>query len=249
VYLLPSLMTLGNMFCGYACVIYAMRGEYGIAAPFIGVAMVLDTLDGRIARMTGTTSEFGLQFDSLADVISFGIAPAILTFSWGLTSLGNWGWAAGFVYVTAAAMRLARFNIQAGSVDKRYFAGMPSPAAATVPASTIFAYPSGFQEPIGALPVLALVLVPAFLMVSTIKFRSFKTFDLQTRRSYTVLILVALLIAFVSAHPALALVTLSYGYMLSAFIELVTLRVRHRSEPLPAQPPAAPNVIEHKPRL
>jgi CDP-diacylglycerol--serine O-phosphatidyltransferase len=145
VYLLPSLMTLGNLFCGYACVIYAMRGEYAIAAPFIGVAMVLDTLDGRIARLTGTTSEFGLQFDSLADIISFGIAPAILTFSWGLTSLGNWGWAAGFVYVTAAAMRLARFNIQAGSVDKRYFVGMPSPAAATVPASTIFAYPSGFQ--------------------------------------------------------------------------------------------------------
>ena len=191
VYLLPSLMTLGNLFCGYACVIYAMRGEYAIAAPFVGIAMVLDTLDGRIARLTGTTSEFGLQFDSLADIISFGIAPAILTFSWGLTSLGNWGWAAGFVYVTAAAMRLARFNIQAGSVDKRYFVGMPSPAAATVPASTIFAYPSGFQEPIGAIPVLALVLVPAFLMVSTIKFRSFKTFDLQARRSYTVLLVIA----------------------------------------------------------
>ena len=191
VYLLPSLMTLGNLFCGYACVIYSMRGEYAIAAPFVGIAMVLDTLDGRIARLTGTTSEFGLQFDSLADIISFGIAPAILTFSWGLTSLGNWGWAAGFVYVTAAAMRLARFNIQAGSVDKRYFVGMPSPAAATVPASTIFAYPSGFQEPIGAIPVLALVLVPAFLMVSTIKFRSFKTFDLQARRSYTVLLVIA----------------------------------------------------------
>ena len=233
VYLLPSLMTLGNMFCGYACVIYAMRGEYGIAAPFIGVAMVLDTLDGRIARMTGTTSEFGLQFDSLADVISFGIAPAILTFSWGLTSLGNWGWAAGFVYVTAAAMRLARFNIQAGSVDKRYFVGMPSPAAATVPASTIFAYPSGFQEPIGAIPVLALVLVPAFLMVSTIKFRSFKTFDLHARRSYTVLLALAVVIALVSAHPALALVTLSYGYLLSAFIELIALKIRHRHEPHP----------------
>jgi CDP-diacylglycerol--serine O-phosphatidyltransferase len=247
IYLLPSLMTLGNMFCGYACVIYAMRGEYAIAAPFVGVAMVLDTLDGRIARMTGTTSEFGLQFDSLADVISFGIAPAILTFSWGLTSLGNWGWAAGFVYMTAAAMRLARFNIQAGSVDKRYFVGMPSPAAATVPASTIFAYPYGFQEPMGAIPVLALVLVPAFLMVSTIKFRSFKTFDLQARRSYTVLLVVAVLIAFVSAHPALALVTLSYGYMLSAFTELVAQKVRHRHEPHPAAAP--PNVFEHKPRL
>ena len=257
-YLLPSLMTLGNLFCGYACIVYAMRGEYETAAPFIGIAMVLDTLDGRIARMTGSSSEFGLQFDSLADVISFGIAPAILTFSWGLTSLGRWGWAAGFVYVTAAAMRLARFNIQSGSVDKKYFVGMPSPAAATVPAATIFAYPSGFQRPLGAIPVLALVLVPAFLMVSTIKFRSFKTFDLQTRRSYTVLIAVALLIALISAHPALALVTLSYGYLLSAFIEMIVWRVRHRGEhessPAAGPPATLPqelpdNVVEHRPRF
>jgi len=257
VYLLPSLMTLGNMYCGYACIVYAMRGEYETAAPFIGVAMVLDMLDGRIARMTGTTSEFGLQFDSLADVISFGIAPAILTFSWGLTSLGRWGWAAGFVYLTAAAMRLARFNIQKGSVDKKYFVGMPSPAAATVPASTIFAYPAGFQHPVGAIPVLALVLVPAFLMVSTIKFRSFKTFDLQTRRSYTVLIAIALLIALIFAHPALALVTLSYGYMLSAFIEMAVSRMRRgqrQTAPGGAAPQLPPSqqelpssVIEHRP--
>jgi CDP-diacylglycerol--serine O-phosphatidyltransferase len=246
VYLLPSLMTLGNMFCGYACIVYAMRGEYETAAPFIGIAMVLDTLDGRIARMTGTTSEFGLQFDSLADVISFGIAPAILTFSWGLTSLGRWGWAAGFVYVTAAAMRLARFNIQSGHADKKYFVGMPSPAAATVPASTIFAYPSGFQHPLGSIPVLALVLVPAFLMVSTIKFRSFKTFDLQARRSYTVLIAVSLLIAFVFAHPALALVTLSYSYLLSAFVEMLVGRFRHRGGDY--KPELPDNVIEHRPR-
>ena len=257
VYLLPSLMTLGNMYCGYACIVYAMRGEYETAAPFIGVAMVLDMLDGRIARMTGTTSEFGLQFDSLADVISFGIAPAILTFSWGLTSLGRWGWAAGFVYLTATAMRLARFNIQKGSVDKKYFVGMPSPAAATVPASTIFAYPAGFQHPVGAIPVLALVLVPAFLMVSTIKFRSFKTFDLQARRSYTVLIAIALLIALIFAHPALALVTLSYGYMLSAFIEMGASRLRRgqrQTAPaivapqLPTSQQELPaNVVEHRP--
>jgi CDP-diacylglycerol---serine O-phosphatidyltransferase len=249
VYLLPSLMTLGNLFCGYACVIYAMRGEYAIAAPFVGIAMVLDTLDGRIARLTGTTSEFGVQFDSMADIISFGIAPAILTFSWGLTALGNWGWAAGFVYVTAAAMRLARFNIQAGSVDKRYFVGMPSPAAATVPASTIFAYPSGFQEPIGAIPVLALVLIPAFLMVSTIKFRSFKTFDLQARRSYTVLLVIASLIAFVSAHPALALVTLSYGYLLSAFIEMLMARWQHgKAETVHPAPPNVYSITKNEER-
>jgi len=115
VYLLPSLLTMGNMFCGYACVVYAMRGEYATAAPFIGFAVVLDMLDGRIARMTNTASEFGVEFDSMADIISFGIAPAILSFSWGLQALGRLGWAAGFMFVAAAAMRLARFNIQSGS--------------------------------------------------------------------------------------------------------------------------------------
>src|SRR5438128_3669802 len=136
VYLLPSLLTMGNMFCGYACVVYAMRGEYETAAPFIGFAYVLDMLDGRIARLTGGESAFGLQFDSLADVISFGIAPAILSFAWGLSPLGRLGWAASFMFVACAAMRLARFNIQSAGGDKRYFVGMPSPAAAAVPAAT-----------------------------------------------------------------------------------------------------------------
>src|SRR5438132_9663640 len=147
VYLLPSLLTMGNMFCGYACVVYAMRGEYETAAPFIGFAVVLDMLDGRIARLTGTTSEFGVQFDSLADVISFGVAPAMLSFAWGLQPLGRLGWAAGFLVVAAAAMRLARFNIQsAAGGDKRYFVGMPSPAAAAIPASTVWAYPYAITD-------------------------------------------------------------------------------------------------------
>src|SRR5471030_641544 len=112
VYLLPSLLTMGNMFCGYACVVYAMRGEFETAAPFIGFAFIVDGLDGRIARLTGTASEFGVEFDSMADIISFGIAPAILSFAWGLSALGRLGWAAGFMFLSAAAMRLARFNIQ-----------------------------------------------------------------------------------------------------------------------------------------
>src|SRR5215210_5559108 len=145
VYLLPSMFTLGNMFCGYACIVYSMRGEFVTAAPFIGVAIVLDMLDGRIARLTGTTSQFGVEFDSLADIISFGMAPALMAFMWGLQPLGRLGWAAGFIFVAAAAVRLARFNIQAGSQDKRYFVGMPSPAAASVPAATVFLYPAGFR--------------------------------------------------------------------------------------------------------
>src|SRR3954471_15887015 len=202
VYLLPSLLTMGNMFCGYACVVYAMRGEYETAAPFIGFAVILDMLDGRIARMTNTTSEFGVEFDSMADIISFGMAPAILSFQWGLSALGRLGWAAGFLFVAAAAMRLARFNIQgAGGGDKRYFAGMPSPAAAAIPAATVWAYPYAITDYRAALPALAMVVVPALLMVSTIRFRSFKTIDLQSRRPYTVLFLVAVALGVFASHP------------------------------------------------
>src|SRR4029079_8822263 len=159
VYLLPSLFTLGNMFCGYICIVYAMRGDYESAAPFIGFAFVLDMLDGRIARMTGAASAFGVEFDSLADVISFGMAPAILVYAWGLAPLGRIGLAAGFLFVSAAAMRLARFNIQSGTgLDKRYFVGMPSPAAAGVLASTVYAYPWGIYDYRAALPALLMVL-------------------------------------------------------------------------------------------
>ena len=238
VYLLPVLLTLGNLFCGYACIMYTMRGEYATAAPFIGIAFILDGLDGRIARLTGTEGPFGVQFDSLADMISFGLAPAILAYSWGLTPFGRWGWAAGFIYVTAAAMRLARFNIQAGSVDKRYFVGMPSPAAAGVVAATIFAYPAGLRDTSGAAPVMALLLVPAFLMVSTIRFRSFKTIDLQARRSYTVILVMALVIAAIWGHPAGVLLVLAYTYLASAFVELAVNRLRHRSPDVRTTAPA-----------
>jgi CDP-diacylglycerol--serine O-phosphatidyltransferase len=228
VYLLPSMFTMGNLFCGYACIVYAMRGEYAIAAPFIGFAMVLDMLDGRIARMTGATSDFGIELDSLADCVSFGMAPAILSFSWGLQPLGRLGWAVGFLFVAAAALRLARFNVQVGSVDKRYFVGMPSPAAAAVPAATVFAYPYGFTTNTEALPVMAMVIVPALLMVSTIRFRSFKTFDLGARRSYTVLLLVAVGLVVIAAQPEYLLFVLAYGYLASAFVELAWTRLRRR---------------------
>ena len=227
-YLLPSLFTMGNMFCGYCCIVYAIRGEFATAAPFIGFAMVLDMLDGRVARMTNATSDFGLEFDSLADVVSFGMAPALLSFMWGLQPLGRIGWAASFLFVAAAAVRLARFNIQSGSQDKRYFVGLPSPAAAAVPAATVFAYPVGFQYPVHAVAVLAMVVVPAMLMVSTIRFRSFKTIDLQSRRSYPVLILLALGLAVLAAQPEILLVVLAYGYLASGFVGFALSRVRRR---------------------
>ena len=247
VYLLPSLFTLGNMFCGYACIVYAMRGEYETAAPFIGFAIVLDMLDGRIARMTGTASDFGVQLDSMADVISFGVAPAILSFSWGLSTLGRLGWAAGFMFVTGAAMRLARFNIQtAAGGDKRYFVGMPSPAAAAVPASTVYAYPFQLYDYREALPVLAMVLVPAILMVSTIRFRSFKTFDLQTRRPARVLMLIAAAIMLITWLHRYVLVVMAYSYLASAFVGMAITRFRHRGANRDISPPA--QIDESPPR-
>jgi CDP-diacylglycerol--serine O-phosphatidyltransferase len=224
VYLLPSMFTMGSMFCGYACIVYSMRGEFVTAAPFIGFAIIVDMLDGRIARMTGTTSAFGVEFDSLADIISVGVAPA------------------GVLFVAAAAVRLARFNIQAGSQDKRYFVGMPSPAAAAIPAATVYAYPWGMQAYGEALPVLAIVIVPALLMVSTIRFRAFKNIDLAARRKYPVLLLVAVGIAAVAAHPELVLVVMAYTYLISGFVELAWHRLHRRvtpDEPQAHLPPTA----------
>ncbi len=228
VYLLPSMFTMANMFCGYACIVYSMRGEFATAAPFIGLAIVLDMLDGRIARMTGSTSQFGVEFDSMADIISFGVAPAIMSFAWGLQPLGRLGWAAGFIFVAAAAVRLARFNIQSGSQDKRYFVGMPSPAAAGVPAATVFIYPWGFQTYAEALPVLAMVIVPALLMVSTIRFRSFKNVDLHSRRGYPVLVLFAVGLALLASQPELVLLVLAYTYLLSPLLEGAWHRLRRK---------------------
>jgi CDP-diacylglycerol--serine O-phosphatidyltransferase len=238
IFLLPSIITVGNMFCGYACVVFAMRNELTTAAPFIGIAVILDMLDGRIARLTNTTSAFGLEFDSLADVISFGLAPAILAFAWGLSELGRVGWAAGFIFVTAAAMRLARFNIQTNALtDKRYFIGMPSPAAAGVPAATVYAWPYPLEGP-QALAAVAVVIVPAVLMVSTIRFRSFKTINFGWTPSYINIILVAGLIALVATSPRITLLVLAYGYLLSAFIEMAVTRYRTPAETPP--PPALP---------
>jgi len=231
--LLPSLFTIANLFCGWACVIYAMRSDLTTAAPFIGIAIVLDMLDGRIARMTGTSSDFGVQLDSLADLISFGMAPAILAFQWGLAPLGRLGWAVGFLFVTAAALRLARFNIQTHS-DKRYFVGMPSPAAAAIPAATVFYFPEGMHTFQQALPALAVVLVPALLMVSTIRFRSFKSIDLGTKRSYRGLIALAAVIAAVASRPHEVLLLMAYAYLASAFIGMAMSRFRSHH---PAEPP------------
>jgi CDP-diacylglycerol--serine O-phosphatidyltransferase len=240
--ILPSLFTLGNMFCGWSCIVYAMHGQLQNAAPFIGIAIVLDTLDGKIARMTGTSSEFGVQLDSLADVLSFGMAPAVLAYAWGLAPLGRLGWGVGFVFVCAAALRLARFNIQQAHADKRYFVGLASPAAAAIPAATVFYFPDGLAQRPEAFLALIMMVVPALLMVSTIRFRSFKTLDLRAKRQYTVLIAMAAFLALVVAYPHEVLLLMAYAYLLSGFIELAISKVRHREE-MPQEQPKPPSAM------
>ena len=218
-YLLPSMFTMANLFCGYACLVYTLRGDFQTAAPFLGIALILDTLDGRIARLTGVSSAFGLEFDSLADIVSFGVAPAVLTSAWGLTAFGRLGWAAGFLYLVAAAIRLARFNIQTVTVDKRYFVGMPSPAAACVLAATVFAFPTPLVTVTEALLAVLVVLVPAGLMITTLKFRSFKEINLGHRRSYVPLLAMGAIIAGITANPPYVLIGMAYAYLASGPIE------------------------------
>ncbi len=227
IFILPSLLTVGNVLAGYAAIIAAQQNEFARAALLLGVAAVLDNLDGRVARATGTTSSFGVQFDSLADVLSFGVAPAFLVFRWGMEGLGRWGWVASFLFLICGAMRLARFNIQPAGGDRRFFIGLPIPAAAMVVGAIIFYHPEPIVEPGLAVSVLVLVLLISGLMVSRLRYRSFKSLDSHgKRRSFLIVGLLALLLAAVVAEPQVALLSLSLLYMLSG---LVPRRLRPRS--------------------
>ena len=216
IYILPTLFTTGNLFCGFTSLVQSSQQAFYLAAVLIIVAGILDGLDGRIARMTGASSEFGVQFDSLADIVSFGIAPAFLVHQWGLTPLGRRGWLIAFLYVACAAMRLARFNIQRQVVDKRYFVGLSSPAAAAVLTCTAFAFPEGPGPLWVSVVVAGMVITAALLMVSRIRYRSFKDIDLKRPRSYlSVLLLAAAGVVIGLADPPYALLALALAYALS----------------------------------
>jgi CDP-diacylglycerol--serine O-phosphatidyltransferase len=240
IYLLPTTFTVGNLFCGFVSIVLSSRGEYVTAAIVIILAGILDGLDGRIARLTGTTSEFGVEFDSLADVVSFGVAPAFLAYQWALLPLRRGGWLIAFLYVVCAAMRLARFNLQAGIQDKRYFAGLPSPSAAGTIACTVFAVPS---LPPGRLPaVLAALAVTtvAALMISRVRYRSFHNLDLRNRRPYLYALLIAAVLVFIIGNPRETLLVLVVGYVLSApvlYVFGLARRGRARSEQPSPEPP------------
>ncbi|WP_323847398.1 CDP-diacylglycerol--serine O-phosphatidyltransferase [Microbulbifer magnicolonia] len=215
VYLLPNLITTGALFSGFYAIIAGMNGNFEAAAIAIFVAMILDGLDGRVARLTDTQSAFGVQYDSLSDMVSFGLAPALVVFNWAFGHLGKFGWAAAFLYAACAALRLARFNTQVGTVDKGVFIGLASPTAAAIVASMVWA---GHDIDVGAplAVVAALVTMGAgLLMVSNFRYTSFKKLDFKGRVPFVMMLAVILIFSLVTIDPPRVLLTLAVIYTAS----------------------------------
>ena len=218
IYLLPAAFTVANVFCGFYSIISSIRGELALAGILIGLGILLDTLDGRVARFANASSDFGKEFDSLADQTSFGIAPMVLAHEWGMSLWPRMGWLIGFLFVICGAMRLARFNIQPSSTDKRFFVGLPIPAAAAVVASIIYRFPEPITSRSQALPLLVLVLVLSLLMVSKMRYYSFKDFDIRRRQPHLTVLFLALLIVTVFTHPQAMLLIIASTYLVSGFV-------------------------------
>ncbi|HSI59883.1 MAG TPA: CDP-diacylglycerol--serine O-phosphatidyltransferase [Ideonella sp.] len=222
IYILPNLFTLAALFGGFYAIVMAMNGRFEQAAIGIFCAMVLDSLDGRVARMTNTQSSFGEQMDSLSDMVSFGAAPALIAYEWALKGLGKPGWIAAFVYCACAALRLARFNTNIGVVDKRFFQGLPSPAAAALLTGFIWVVDDAGYTDVSRLEVLpwltfVLALYAGLTMVTNVPFYSFKDISLKRSVPFIVIVLIALGIAIINLHPPLVLFGLFCVYGFSGY--------------------------------
>lgn len=228
IYLLPNLFTTGALFSGFYAITSAMGGRFETAVIAIFVAMVLDGLDGRVARLTNTQSEFGVQYDSLSDMVSFGAAPALVMYLWAFSSLGKLGLFVAFVHMAGGALRLARFNTQVETADRRYFQGLPSPAAAAILAGFIWiSLEFDYDVQILKYPALILTACTGLLMVSNFRYFSFKGIDLRGKVSFFVAISMMLAISFVMAQPQTMLFLLSLVYAISGPVLTLVMR-RHR---------------------
>jgi len=227
IYVLPNLLTLGGLFGGFYAIVMAMNERFDLAALGVFAAMIFDSLDGRVARMTNTQSAFGEQMDSLSDMVSFGAAPALIAYEWALRGMGRWGWIAAFVYCACAALRLARFNVNTGVVDKRYFQGLPSPAAAALVMGFIWICTElDVTGPSVAWPVSLLTLYTGLTMVSNVPFYSFKDIKMKKSVPFTVIVLVALLIAVVNIHPPIVLFAAFMVYGISGYVLYAVRKVK-----------------------
>ena len=230
IYLLPNLFTTAGLFAGFYAIVSAMNGRFEAAAVSIFIAMIMDGLDGRVARMTNTQSDFGKEYDSLCDMICFGLAPALVMYSYSLQFLGKLGWLASFMFTAAVGLRLARFNTQVDVVDRKYFQGLASPAGAAVMAAFVW-MTSDFAIDGADIAVVALLITVliAGLMVSNIRYHSFKEIDLKGRVPFVALLMVVLAFVLVSVDPPRVLFLLFVGYVFSGpFMTLLTLRKKRR---------------------
>lgn len=219
IYILPNLFTLAALFGGFYAVVMAMNGRFDLAAVGVFSAMVLDSLDGRVARMTNTQSAFGEQMDSLSDMVSFGAAPALIAYEWALKGLGRWGWIAAFVYCACGALRLARFNVNTQVVDKRYFQGLPSPAAAALVAGFIWLMTeAGIAGAQVRWVMFFIALYAGLTMVTNVPFYSFKDVQMKKSVPFAVIVLIALGIAVINIHPPVVLFALFVVYGLSGYV-------------------------------
>lgn len=231
IYILPNLFTTGSLFAGFYGMIAGVNQDYRIAAICILISAVFDGLDGKVARATGTTSKFGVEYDSLADLVAFGVAPGLIMYFWALKPFGRLGWLAAFLFVVCGALRLARFNVQVDTVESKRFVGLPIPAAASmVSATVLFHHHMGLsydKKP----AILILIYLLAFLMVSNVKYYSFKDPELIKRQPFGFLVLAVLLLIVIAAEPAIMMFALFVCYILSGPVTfLVTWPRRRRLE-------------------
>jgi len=231
IYLLPNLFTTASLFAGFYAIVAAMNGRFESAAVAVYVAMVMDGIDGRLARMTNTQSDFGAEYDSLVDMVSFGLAPALVVYEWGLASFGKLGWLAAFLYTASAALRLARFNTQVEQADKAYFKGLASPSAAAVVTGVVW-IGSDYDLHGWGVSLMAMIVTVAvgLLMVSNIRYRSFKNLDLKGRVPFVAVFIVVLIYVFISLHPPLVLLAGFSIYALSGPVWTLFMVRRRRLE-------------------
>jgi CDP-diacylglycerol--serine O-phosphatidyltransferase len=225
VFLLPNLLTTGGLFSGFYSIVATMNGDYLLAAWFILVAAIFDGLDGKVARLTNTTSKFGVEYDSLSDLVAFGVAPGLMMYSWALKPFGKFGWLAAFLYVVCGALRLARFNVQINTVESKRFVGLPIPAAAGMAASlVIFFFHMGGTGEIKKVSVLLLIYVLAALMVSNIRYYAFKDPELFRRQPFGFLVLAIIFIIVIVAQPEIMIFALACIFVSSGPIGAVVKR-------------------------
>ncbi|QPJ66145.1 MAG: CDP-diacylglycerol--serine O-phosphatidyltransferase [Candidatus Nitrohelix vancouverensis] len=236
VYILPSLFTTGNVFCGFYAFIEVLNERYYIAAWAIVIAIIFDGLDGRVARLTKTTSAFGMQYDSLSDIISFGMAPAFLAYSWVLKPFGRIGWMAAFLFLLCGALRLARFNVTKSDEEGDNFIGLPIPAAAAFIASIVIAFEDLFASQMNPAIMVGVVYILAFLMVSNIRYPALKKLEFKKRVSFARFLFVILALYVFASIPRVALFMVSFTYMMLGPLGIIYRKWGKKKESLETSP-------------